>query len=166
MEGVSGEGCVCREIRKARFWAEGCIALGAGAQEGTGPWERWDSAAQADQGKSEPPISRPAQGGRDVWIAREVQPSDGEVTQGGHHPRAVSSADLLAVFILSHIPHPVGAVLDGPRGPRAFARRRAQAGEAVEHFEFAFAAREVDALTGQSEELAHVGKIQMAVQSA
>src|SRR5579863_3325097 len=93
MERVSGEGCVCREIRKGRFWAEGCIALGAGAQEGMGPWERWDSAAQADQGTSEPPISRPAaQGGRDVWIA--TQPSDGEVTQGGHHPRAVSSADL------------------------------------------------------------------------
>src|SRR5579863_2909845 len=165
MEGVSGEGCVCREIRKGRFWAEGCIALGAEAQEGMGPWERWDSAAQADQGKSEPPISRPAaQGGRDVWIA--TQPSDSEVTQGGHHPRAVSPADLLAVFILSQIPHPVGAILDGPRGPRAFARRRAQAGEAVEHFEFGFAAREVDALTGQSEELAHVGKIQMAVQSA
>jgi|GEM_PF-4491657 len=50
--------------------------------------------------------------------------------------------------------------------PAAFARRRAQAGEAVEHFEFGFAAREVDALTGQSEELAHVRKIQMAVQSA
>jgi|GEM_PF-6101999 len=50
-------------------------------------------------------------------------------------------------------------------GPAAFAHRRAQAGEAVEHFEFGFAAREVDALTGQSEELAHVGKIQTAVRA-
>gem|GEM_PF-6718984 len=29
------------------FAPEGCIALGAGAQEGMGPWERWDSAARA-----------------------------------------------------------------------------------------------------------------------
>jgi len=70
------------------------INLSRPASDRMGPWERWDSAAQADQAKSEPPISRPAaQGGRDVWIA--TQPSDSEVTQGGHHPRAVSSADLL-----------------------------------------------------------------------
>src|SRR5579863_2535892 len=71
---------------------------------------------------------------------------------------------LRRIFILSQIPHPVGAVLDGPLGQLSRAGLlRAQAGEAVEHFEFGFAAREVDALTGQSEELAHVGKIQMAV---
>src|SRR5579863_5623226 len=44
---------------------------------------------------------------------------------------------LRRIFILSQIPHPVGAVLDGPLGQLSRAGLlRAQAGEAVEHVEF------------------------------
>jgi|GEM_PF-6465906 len=58
MEGVSGEGCVCREIRKGRFWAEGCIALGDGAMGEMG----FSSASRSSEKRAadQPPIGTEA----------------------------------------------------------------------------------------------------------
>lgn len=128
---------------------------------------------QAEQAQGQPAIgSQAAEGGSDVLRAGQAQQADGEVAQGGHDPRAGLSADLLAIFVIRHVPHIVGAVLDGPvpavevKQPCRRGLLWRQAGDAVDDFDSALAACEVEPFTGQPEDLAAVGEIEMGVEGA
>jgi hypothetical protein len=58
-----------------------------------------------------------AKGGRDVGGADAAQERDRGVAQGRHHLRRGAAADLAAVLIEGHVPHPMQTVLDLPVAP-------------------------------------------------
>lgn len=134
-----------------------------------------NAAVQPKQVEDPPAVcGEEAQGGSDPVIARETQQADGDVAQGGHDARAIAAADLLTIFIVGHVPHAMGGILNGPvsaielEQPGGVRVWRSQAGQAIDRFREGLAALDAAAVQvcgrpPNAEHLADVGELQVGV---
>ena len=127
-----------------------------------------DTQEPEDEGLAGPPGV--PQRWRNQRCARQAQERDGEIAEGRHHLRPGAAPDLGAVFVEGDIPHPVQAVLDGPVGadegeePGRRGLGRREAGHPVDGLAAGRARREEGGGPAEAEDLADVGKGEVAVQ--
>ena len=61
--------------------------------------------------------NRPCYEGINIWFTCQPKEANGHVPKGCHDLRCCSCANLAAVFVQGHIPHPMNSVLNSPVSP-------------------------------------------------
>jgi hypothetical protein len=110
-----------RDARSRSLLGNGPARWAARRQAGPG------SALSADAEQTERAggvTSGPAYPAGDVALPGQPEQADRQVAQAGHHLGAMAAADLRAVLVERHVPHPMQTVLDRPL-PRTRKARRA-----------------------------------------